>query len=238
VSLKAFISIALLVVCLSSAALSSAENLVAQTNEPKSGVASEPDATQEAAIEAGRKAAERARTKGDGELHSVPPIEALEDPLDYKYRQEFTAYKIRVINEHERVYHWQYISGIVIFFVVMLLVLCGVWFSWMQFQLAHHTPAAAATAATTIVATTSGAASEGGASAVAAETQKDSVTEFSASPQGIKVASSTIGVVILVISMCFFYLYLHFVYPISVDKAEQIPEPGQHISATASEKTK
>ena len=40
------------------------------------------------------------------------------------------------------------------------------------------------------------------------------VSEFEASLKGVKVSSPVLGVVILVISMVFFYLDLLFVYPI------------------------
>jgi hypothetical protein len=60
--------------------------------------------------------------------------------------------------------------------------------------------------------------------------EKSSVTEFSASPQGIKVASSTLGVIILVISMCFFYMYLAYVYPINIQNANQAVSAAQKVS--------
>jgi len=41
------------------------------------------------------------------------------------------------------------------------------------------------------------------------------VTEMEASLQGIKVSSPVLGVVVLTISIAFFYLYLVFVYPIN-----------------------
>ena len=41
------------------------------------------------------------------------------------------------------------------------------------------------------------------------------VTSFSASATGISVSSPVLGVIILVISLAFFYLYLVYVYPIS-----------------------
>lgn len=42
----------------------------------------------------------------------------------------------------------------------------------------------------------------------------DSKTEFEFSRHGFKVSSSILGVIILVISLAFFYLYLVYVYPI------------------------
>ena len=44
--------------------------------------------------------------------------------------------------------------------------------------------------------------------------EKGEVTELEASVKGIKVSSPVLGVIILVISLLFFYLYLAFVYPI------------------------
>lgn len=40
------------------------------------------------------------------------------------------------------------------------------------------------------------------------------VTEFEASTDGIKVSSPVLGVIILLISLMFFYLYLIYIYPI------------------------
>jgi hypothetical protein len=49
----------------------------------------------------------------------------------------------------------------------------------------------------------------------AGPTEPESITEFEASAKGIKVSSPVLGVIILVISLAFFYLYLVYVYPIS-----------------------
>ncbi len=43
----------------------------------------------------------------------------------------------------------------------------------------------------------------------------DETTEIVASVKGIKVSSPILGVIILVISLLFFYLYLVYVYPIT-----------------------
>lgn len=44
----------------------------------------------------------------------------------------------------------------------------------------------------------------------------DSRTELEFSKNGIKVSSSILGVIVLVISLLFFYLYLVYVYPIQI----------------------
>jgi hypothetical protein len=48
-----------------------------------------------------------------------------------------------------------------------------------------------------------------------AASQKSEVTEMEASLQGVKVSSPILGVVILTLSIAFFYLYLVYVYPIN-----------------------
>jgi hypothetical protein len=131
------------------------------------------------------------------------------------------------LNHDREAYEWHHISSIIIFFVVVFLVLSGVWFSWMQFRLAHHH--AVGESVTVLNSATTNQTSLTGTQAVDAAAQKDSVTEFSASPQGIKIASSAIGVVILVISMCFFYLYLEKVYPIIVNPVGQSSPSKQPV---------
>ena len=43
---------------------------------------------------------------------------------------------------------------------------------------------------------------------------RQEVTELSASPKGIRISSPVLGVIILTISLLFFYLYLVYVFPI------------------------
>ena len=88
---------------------------------------------------------------------------------------------------HRReVFEWQLSSSKIIFYVVIFLVLIGVFFSGVQFYAAHKK-----------------------------NFMDDKVTEISASAKGIKVSSSVLGVIILIISLMFFYLYLVYVYPIN-----------------------
>jgi hypothetical protein len=190
---------------------------VQQKSVPRAGQESLPDPNR-AILEEANKKAKAAEEKA---LHSPSaPADPTEDP---RYAAAYTDYAIWVLQHDRKSYEWHHTSSVIIFYVVIFLVLSGVWFSWMQFRAAHHHPVAAERTVSTATATPSGGdgavQAVGGDQAQAATVvteQKDSVTEFSASPQGIKVASSAIGVVILVISMCFFYLYLQKVYPITV----------------------
>jgi glucose uptake protein GlcU len=101
------------------------------------------------------------------------------------YNEAYWKYQREVIDHTRKVYEWQHISSIIIFYVVIFLVLVGVGFSWLQFKAAAY---------------------------------KGESEELDASMKGVKITSSTLGVVILVLSMCFFYLYLRYVYPVNVNE--------------------
>lgn len=109
-------------------------------------------------------------------------------------------YRISGLRHRAEVYAWQLTSSQITFVVVIFLVLVGIFFSWLQFRISLRPKPAPASAG----------AAPSAETAVAA-----AVTEISASLEGIKVSSPVLGVVILVISLLFFYLYLAYVYPIS-----------------------
>jgi hypothetical protein len=98
----------------------------------------------------------------------------------------------------QRTFDFQYRSGRIIFWVVLLIVFAGLAFSAVQFYLGLHHPLE------------SRAKTEGKPS-----TPNDNVSEFEATLQGIKLKSSVLGLIILAMSMVFFYLYLKYVYPIT-----------------------
>lgn len=128
---------------------------------------------------------------------------ALTASLTAYYRYRETGF------EHRRaVFGWQLLSSKIIFAAVILLVGVGLYFSWLQFMAAARGAEAAATAAAT----------EGEAPGVAAAPPAGGAglaTTVEASATGIKVSSPVLGVIILVISLAFFYFYLVHVYPIS-----------------------
>jgi heme/copper-type cytochrome/quinol oxidase subunit 2 len=93
---------------------------------------------------------------------------------------------IMASNRHQRdVFHWQLFSAKIIFGTVILLVIAGIYFAAVQF---HH--------------------------GLKRDKLPGQETEISASLKGIKVSSPVLGVIILTISLAFFYLYLVHVYPI------------------------
>ena len=107
------------------------------------------------------------------------------------YLREMYRYLASPGLDHRRdVLAWQHRSSQIIFGVVLVLVGAGMYFSAVQF---HR-----------------------GARPTRHMQQAGSgeKTEFSASLKEIKVSSPVLGVIILAISLAFFYLYLVFVYPV------------------------
>ena len=104
----------------------------------------------------------------------------------YQYREDGYAYR-------SRVFEWQLFSSRLIFAIVVVLVLAGLSFAAIQFYVAMIT----ATHARGRTATAPPLA-----------------TQLEISAKGIIVNSSVLGVVVLALSLAFFYLYLVYVYPI------------------------
>ena len=130
------------------------------------------------------------KSAGDSTNILVAPSNTIDARLDsvqieaWKsyYRYMNTGYKHR-----SNVFAWQLISSVIIFCIVLMLVLTGIYFAWLQFTLAMKN----------------------------STTQTSLSTEISASPKEIKLSSPVLGVIILVFSLLFFYLYLVYVYPIT-----------------------
>lgn len=127
---------------------------------------------------------------------SLPKLQAPFSPSGVKLSAENQVIQQQAIkeyfqhiiesNEHQRrVFSWQLLSAKIIFAVVVVLVAAGIYFAAVQF---HH--------------------------GLSSGKQSEQETEFEASLKGIKVSSPVLGVIILTISLAFFYLYLVHVYPI------------------------
>ena len=101
-------------------------------------------------------------------------------------------YYVSGMDHRQQVFKWQHFSGRVIFGFVLLLVTTGIYFSYLQFRLYLR-------------------------SADNAEGRlpnQDMGTDLEISSTGVKVSSNILGVIILSLSLAFFYLYLAYVYPI------------------------
>lgn len=101
--------------------------------------------------------------------------------------------------QHRRaVYRWQFVSTIVTFVTVLIVVFTGLYFSYLQFtdggrRWARKTKADEASPTAPVIST---------------------ATTFKANLSGVEVSSNVMGLIILVVSIVFFYLYIAFVYPI------------------------
>lgn len=148
-----------------------------------------------AAIVDGQAAQNKTMTRAHKQAQ--PPFDpppAASGVTQEKYEEalrEFYQYQITGLRHRQQVFHWQLVTSVVIFLAVLVLVAVGVYFSSVQFARSFKPPAA-----------------QGQPPAEAP------VTQIKANWQGIEASSSVLGVIILVISLGFFYLYLVYVYPI------------------------
>ena len=147
---------------------------------------------------------EKERQKQEKELQplELPDTTGLEklDPATreaaLQAMREYYDYRTSGFKHRRRVFDWQLLSSKIIFIIVVLLVSAGMYFSGVQF----HASMRAASASRI---------ESGGRPPVAGID-----TDIEASFSSIKVKSSVLGVIILVISFLFFYMYLRQVYPI------------------------
>jgi len=111
-------------------------------------------------------------------------------------RQAYYDYYAQGLTRRAKAYAWNNFSTRVIFVVVLSLVGIGIYFSWKQFFGMIMKPAV-------------------GEGAVPAKDAQLPITEFEAGLAGIKVKSPVLGVILLTVSLAFFYLYLRYVYPVT-----------------------
>lgn len=104
-----------------------------------------------------------------------------------KALQSYYRYRIDGLDHRKRIFKWQLTSSIIIFAMVLLVVISGLVFAAIQFK--------------------QGIKPGGGKS-------EELSTEVEVSTKGVKLSSPVLGVIILFISLGFFYLYLVHIYPI------------------------
>ena len=91
------------------------------------------------------------------------------------------------LNHEKRVFNWHHFSSVFIFFVVHFIILLGLYFSYIQFRYSINNKGMDRTPSTMKV-----------------------------GHSEIEISSSIIGLLILVVSLAFFYLYLENVYPVQI----------------------
>jgi hypothetical protein len=105
-----------------------------------------------------------------------------------------------IAQHQEKVFKWQLFSSKIVFWTVNLIVLAGLVFSGVQFYLALRMPVQH-----------QGVPDRKGRDH---SLENPMYTEIEITYQSVKVKTAIVGVIILAISLAFFYLYLHFIYPI------------------------
>jgi hypothetical protein len=116
--------------------------------------------------------------------------------------QGYYGYRSEAFRHRSRIFYWQFLSSQAIFVVVVVIVFIGLYFSWIQFRADLRAGSTRRRRPETEAEVETGSAPPG-------------VTTFEAGAGGIKVSSPVLGVIILTLSLAFFYLYLRYVYPVT-----------------------
>lgn len=124
---------------------------------------------------------------------------------DYELHTNLNNYYSRSFLIRDETFKWQIFSSKIIFLTVLLVVFCGLIFAGIQFYIAMKS-------------INKHIVKEIDSNNV--NTNDIPVANIELSVQGLKVNSSILGVIILVISLAFFYLYLIYVYPINEAKID------------------
>lgn len=112
----------------------------------------------------------------------------------------------------KKVFEWNLQSSRIAFWVVVFLVMMGILFAGIQFYIALKEMAYAKRG---VPSSETGEAPSKAQDATTPTAAFESLkTQLEAGKDGIKLSSPVLGVIILVISLLFFYLYLAYVYPI------------------------
>lgn len=117
-----------------------------------------------------------------------PPLYSSSKETASKYQQSMQAYydyTIRGFKHRSKVFEWQLFSSKILFVIVILLVFSGIYFAAVQFY--------------------------AGLKSKNIETED---TKLVLSAKSIEISSPIVGLIILALSLGFFYLYLVYVFPI------------------------
>ncbi len=137
-------------------------------------------------------------TNADLALPEAPDSTAFSAQVQSDFQDTLRAYyeyRRKGYEHRQAVFEYQFLTSKVIFIVTLILVFTGIYFAAIQFHERH------------------GRKPQQRGSQPTGDDPTSS-TEFVVSFKEIKVRSPVLGVVILTISLAFFYLYLVYVYPI------------------------
>lgn len=137
----------------------------------------------------------------------------------------FDNYIIQMIDRSAKL-SWQHVSSVIIFVTSHIVLLLGMYFSWLQFmrepeQGNQSTSKEIALNSKEEVGEKRIASSTKATDLEESEVRKDEVlpanhlSKFKVGKDGIEFSSPVLGLIIMFISLLFFYLYLVHVYPIT-----------------------
>lgn len=166
---------------------------ISKPGEEKNTTKEDPKSVRDAVKEFVEKDEAASKKKSAGNEGTQPAylVDTRLDSVNLRSWKEYYGYMEFGYKHRRNVFAWQMFSSKVIFYIVIGLVLIGIYFAWLQFNFAMKN------------------------SKKAGDLGKQLETEISASGKEFKVSSPVLGVIILLISLMFFYLYLRYVYPIN-----------------------
>ncbi|MCG8698265.1 MAG: hypothetical protein MI922_09445, partial [Bacteroidales bacterium] len=109
-------------------------------------------------------------------------------------------YNVFAFKHRIKVYKWQLVSAKIIFVISIIIVLVGLYMSYLHFRIS------------TKVSLSSDDSSQ--VNNKSNNNTSESPTSFQFGKDGIKIQSTVIGLIILVISIVYFLMYLKYIYPI------------------------
>lgn len=115
------------------------------------------------------------------------------------------------------VFEWQHISTVIIFILVVVIVSMGLFLSYKQFEFnmemarKHYDAPVKVSGKKNDTQDLAPAKSKSGT-----HEEHESSTTFEIGKGGIKINSAVIGLIILAMSIGFFFLYLRYVYPVHI----------------------
>lgn len=130
------------------------------------------------------------------------------------YAKAVFEHQIWTLQYRQRAYEAHHSNSLWVFLLVCALVLLGMYLSLREFNLdSRRREALIAQLSKRLRRIAAGKADD--AKAEAADVGATPATTLGIDPTGVKLTSPVLGVIILVVSMGFFYLYLKTVYPIN-----------------------
>ena len=156
-----------------------------------------------------------------------PCIEVTDEARQACARWQKAAYDHQswMLEYRQKAFEAHHVYTIIVFALVCGMVLLGMYLSYREFQLS-------ANRRLRLVEQLLRRLRRKGAAAPSQDEKPDAATELEISASGVKVSSQVLGVIVLVVSMGFFYLYLKTVYPIQESNAPSAATTASAAPAT------